>query len=196
MINIGVYLFNKVELLDFAGPYEVFTVSSELSGYKLLKTFTVSSDGKMITTVNGLKVQPDYSFQNHPPVDILVIPGGNGTKKEIKKQEVLDWVSKTIESAEIAFSVCSGARILGKLGLLANQEAVTHHEVFEDLKRISPDTRINPEKRFIDDGRIITSGGISAGIDVSLYIVERKFGKTVRDKTTVYMEYGDWKDLV
>jgi transcriptional regulator GlxA family with amidase domain len=193
MLNIGIFLFDHVELLDFAGPYEVFSVTSELNDYQLFKTFTITRDGNEIKTVNGLKVVPDYSFDNHPPIDILIIPGGVGTKEEMNKPAVLEWLQRNYETSEITFSVCSGARLLGKLGLLDNLESITHHEVVPHLQEIAPKTIINRDKRIVDNGKILTSAGISAGIDLSLYVVEKLCGIKVKNKTIVYMEYGEWE---
>jgi len=195
MNSVGIFLFNDIELLDFAGPYEVFSVTSELNNYQLFKVFTISSDGAEIKSVNGLRVIPDYTFDNHPPVDILVIPGGVGTRTEMSKQEVLTWINNTCKDANITMSVCSGARILGALGLLDGIEAVTHHEVIEHLGKIAPKAIINPGKRFTDNEKIMTAGGISAGIDLSLHIVKKLYGEEVGNKTIRYMEYGDWRLL-
>ena len=194
MRNVGIYLFNNVELLDFAGPYEVFSVTSELNNYEIFRVFTVTEDGGPVKSVNGLKIIPDCSIKDHPQIDILIIPGGDGTKAVINNSVVLDWIRKVYEKTEIMMSVCSGARIPGVLGLIDNLESTTHHEVFGDLRRIAPLTIINEEKRFIDNGRIMTSGGISAGIDLSLHIVKKLCGKSIADKTIRYMEYGDWKN--
>ncbi len=196
MNNVGIFLFNNIELLDFAGPYEVFSVTSELNNYQLFKVFTISSDGIEIKSINGLRVVPDYNFNNHPPIDILVIPGGVGTRAEIKKQDVLNWLAKTNESSKIMMSVCSGARLLGVLGLLDYLEATTHHEVIDNLREIAPNTIINPNKRYTDNGKIMTAGGISAGIDLSLHIVNKLHGEATVNKTKSYMEYGDWQSLV
>ena len=191
MKNVGIYLFNKVELLDFAGPYEVFSTTSELNDHKAFKVFTISEDGGAIKSVNGLIVIPDYSFDNHPKVDILIIPGGEGTKAEIKKKRVMEWIDKTQASAEIMATVCSGARVPAVLGLLDGLEATTHHSVIGDVKKLAPNVTIDHTKRFIDNGKIMTSGGISAGIDLSLHIVEKLCGKDVVKKTMDYMEYGE-----
>jgi len=195
MYNVGIFLFHDVELLDFAGPHEVFSVTSELNNYDLLNVFTVSAEGAPIRTVNKLMVLPDYSFENHPSIDILVIPGGVGTKAEINNSLTLSWIKKASLTSKITMSVCSGARILGKLGLLDNLESITHHEVIEDLSSIAPNTRIASGKRYVDNGSIMTSGGISAGIDLSLHVVEKLFGKEISYKTAAYMEYGEWKTL-
>lgn len=194
MHNVGIFLFNDIELLDFAGPYEVFSVTSELNDDRLFKVFAISEDGAAIKAVNGLTVVPDFSFSDQPPVDILVIPGGVGTKAIMNKTEVLGWIKRTYESAKITMSVCSGARILGRLGILDGLETVTHHEVIEHLREIAPLAMINADQRFIDTGKVMTSGGISAGIDLSLHIVKKLYGEAIAKKTMQYMEYGDWRE--
>lgn len=193
MHQVGIFLFNEVELLDFAGPYEVFSVTSELNGYQLFNVFTISADGEKVKTVNGLTVVPDYSFSTHPPVDILIIPGGVGTKLEIAKAATLAWVQRNSQTSVITMSVCSGARILAALGLLDHREATTHHEVMEHVKALAPTAILTAEKRFVDNESVMTSGGISAGIDLSLHIVEKLYGTATAHKTIRYLEYGDWK---
>ncbi|HEX3048220.1 MAG TPA: DJ-1/PfpI family protein [Bacillota bacterium] len=196
MFNVGIFLFHQVELLDFAGPYEVFSVTAELNNYQLFQVFTITEDGGGIQTVNGLTVSPDYSFENHPPIDILIIPGGVGTKDEMNKPRVLDWLMKNYKSSKSTLSVCSGARLLGRLGLLDRVESITHHEVIPHLQEIAPQTIINRQRRFIDNGKIMTSAGISAGIDLSLYVVEKLYGEAIKNKTVLYMEYGEWERLL
>ncbi|HBE76425.1 MAG TPA: AraC family transcriptional regulator [Firmicutes bacterium] len=195
MLNVGIFLFDDVELLDFAGPYEVFSVTAELNDYQLFKAFTITRNGNAIKAVNGLQVIPEYSFENHPPVDILIVPGGVGTKVEMTQPEVLKWLWQNYETSKITFSVCSGARLLGKMGLLDNRESITHHEVISHLQEIAPKTIINRDQRFVDNGKVMTSSGISAGIDLSLHVVEKLCGIEVKNKTMVYMEYGDWEQL-
>ncbi len=189
MISIGILLFDDVELLDFAGPYEVFSVTNELNNYQLFNIFTVSENGKMIKTINGLKVLTDFSINDCPAIDILAIPGGDGTKKVIANSSLMKWIFKSINMSEITFSVCSGARILAKLGLLDNKKFTTHHEVIEDVLKIAPEAVFKKNKRFIDNGKIMTSAGISAGIDLSFYIVEKLFGSSVKERSRIYMEY-------
>jgi transcriptional regulator GlxA family with amidase domain len=195
-LNVGIFLFNEVELLDFAGPFEVFTVTAELNDYQLFNVFTISESGKGIRTVNGLQVMPDYDFSNHPSVDILVVPGGAGTKNEMTKAFVLKWLKEKHDTSKITMSVCSGTRLLGKLGLLDGLKMITHHEVVEDMKQIAPKAIIEEDVRFTDNGKVLTSAGISAGIELSLHVVEKLYGKVIADKTAVYMEYGDWKKLL
>lgn len=195
MINVGIFLFDNVELLDFAGPYEVFSVTSELNDHQLFRVFTIAEDRAAVKSVNGLRTEADYGLGDHPPVDILVLPGGIGTRAAYKNAAVLDWVRRTAAGARIAMSVCSGARFLGAVGLLDGCAAVTHHSVLDNLKEIAPAAVIDAEARFTDNGKVMTSGGISAGIDLSLHIVEKLCGKETANKTVKYMEYGDWRVL-
>lgn len=194
-VRVGIFLFNEVELLDFAGPYEVFSVTDELNDFRLFDVFTITENGGEIRTVNGLRVVPDYDFTNHPPIDLLIVPGGAGTKIEMTKEPVLKWLKGRNETSQNTMSVCSGTRLLGKLGLLDNMEIITHHEVIADMKEIAPKAIIKEDARFTDNGKILTSAGISAGIELSLYVVEKLYGKRISDKTAIYMEYGNWKRL-
>ena len=189
MHNVGIFIFSDVEVLDFAGPYEVFSVASEMHEYKYFNVFTISESGELIKTVNGLKVQPDYSFDSHPYIDILLIPGGFGSRKLIKNEKVLNWVNKNYLKSTITCSVCSGALVLGKLGLLDNLSSTTHHQVTELLKEVAPLTNVDKGKRYIDNGKVMTSAGISAGIDLALHIVNKIYGIEAERKTVEHMEY-------
>lgn len=194
--NVGIFLFNEAELLDFAGPFEVFSVTAELNGDQLFQVFTITEEGNSIRTVNGLQVVPAYSFCNHPAIDILIVPGGAGTKREMDKPGVLAWLKEQCQTAQQVMSVCSGTRLLGKLGLLDNLEIITHHEVIPEMRDIAPEAIIKEEARFTDNGQVLTSAGISAGIELALYVVGKIYGAKIADKTAVYMEYGDWRKLL
>ena len=195
MKNIGIFIFDDIELLDFAGPFEVFSVTDELNNYDLCKTFTISEHKRIVKSVNGLKIMPDYSFVDCPNIDILIIPRGVGTKVLLENREVLKWIQEKYNESEITFSVCSGSRLLGKIELLDNIEYTTHHEVIEDMLQIAPKAILKTEKRFVDNGKLLTSAGISAGIDLSLYLVKKIFGKEIRERAQKYMEYGDWEKI-
>lgn len=195
MLNVGIFLFNEIELLDFAGPYEVFSVAAELHNDQLFNVFTITEDGTDIRSVNGLRVMPDYGFTNHPHIDVLIVPGGNGTKVEMNKDKVLQWLKDQNNNSQITMSVCSGTRLLGKMGLLDNLKITTHHEVIPEMKEIVPSAIIEEKSRFVDNGKILTSAGISAGIELSLYVVARLYGKDIANKTAIYMEYGKWEEL-
>jgi len=194
--SVGIFLFDDVEVLDFAGPFEVFSVTSQLNNYEPFSVFTISETGEEINAVNGLNVLPDFSFEDHPDIDILIVPGGDGTKMEMEKQSVSDWISQVNEHTTITMSVCSGARILANVGLLDGLNSTTHHDVIKDIKKITSETNILEGNRFVDAGKIMTSGGISAGIDLSLHVVEKLFGKSMAEETMIYMEYGDWKKFL
>jgi transcriptional regulator GlxA family with amidase domain len=173
----------------------LFAAGHPVTFERLSALFSISQDGAGIKTINGLRVVPDYGFADHPPVDILVIPGGFGTRAAVKDAAVLDWVKRVAADAKIAMSVCSGARLLGAPGFLDGLEAVTHHTVIESLREIAPAAIIETEKRFTDNGKFMTSGGISAGIDLALHIVRKLHGDATVNKTIKYMEYGDWRSL-
>jgi transcriptional regulator GlxA family with amidase domain len=190
--NVAIFIFDEVEVLDFAGPFEVFSVTSELNNYEPFNVFTVAEKPGAITTVNGLSVNPKYSFADCPRPDILILPGGVGSRAAANNARVVEWVKASFQQAEMAFSVCSGARILARSGLLDGLEATTHHEVIEELRGLAPTAVIQENARFIDNGRIMTSAGISAGIDLSLHVVSKLLGEALARKTARYMEY-DWK---
>lgn len=194
--SVGIFLFDEVEVLDFAGPFEVFSVTAQLNNYEPFSVFTVSENGDEIKAVNGLYVIPDFSFDDHPDIDILVIPGGDGTKELIDRPEIIDWINQVNDQNEITMSVCSGARLMAKAGLLDGLDSTTHHDVIKDVANITPETNILEGKRFVDEGKIMTSGGITAGIDLSFHVVEKLFGKGMANETAIYMEYGDWRKLL
>ncbi len=190
MKHLGIFIFDGVEVLDFAGPFEVFSVASQLSQYQKLKVFTVGAAASLIRTVNGLQVLPDYGLENLPSCDFLVIPGGDGSKQVIQKPEVLTSLKNSIDQTEWSMSVCSGSRILGKLGYLDGKSYCTHHLVFDSMKEVTPTGLPRPELRFAQSSdRIYTAAGISAGIDLSLFLLEKTFGIDLAKKTAEYMEY-------
>jgi len=189
MKKVGILLFDDIELLDFAGPYEVFAVADELNDHALFDVFTLSETGREVRTVHGLRVQSDYAIDRSPHIDILVIPGGDGTKAVIKNQGLLNWIRETYNQAAITFSVCSGARIPAILGLLDGREFATHHAVVEDVLALAPHGIYREDRRFVDNGRLMTAAGISAGIDLALHIVDKLYGTPVKKQTMQYMEY-------
>ncbi|NLB52203.1 MAG: DJ-1/PfpI family protein [Syntrophomonadaceae bacterium] len=190
--NVGILLFPDVEVLDFAGPFEVFSVTGKREGEGFFRVFTIGESLTPIKTVNGLSVNPDYKINDTPPIDILIIPGGAGSRAVLKKETILEWVRQKAEQAEMVLSVCTGALILAQAGLLENMGATTHRSCLELLKEMAPNTRILQEERFVDNGKYIVAAGISAGIDMSLYVVARLSGPDQAKETAYYMEY-DYK---
>ena len=190
MKNLGIFTFDDMEVLDFAGPFEVFSVANQLSGYKLLKIRVASADKKTIKAKNGLMIKTDFRLSDLENLDYLVIPGGDGTKKVIQKKEVLDEIKKLTSRSTWTMSVCSGSRILGKTGFLDHKPYCTHHEVFDSMREIVPSGVAQPDLRFVQsDQKIWTAAGISAGIDLALHLTELTFGKELAVQTAAYMEY-------
>ncbi|MGF2770478.1 DJ-1/PfpI family protein [Bacillus cereus] len=191
--SVGIFLFNEVEVLDFAGPFEVFSVT-EVNEEKTFTVYTVSENGEMITARNGLKVQPDYSIENLPPVDILIIPGGLGAREyEIKNEIVIKWIRQQMKEVKLMTSVCTGALLLAKAGLLEGLKATTHWASIEKFKNEFKNEFKNVEVienvKFVDEGHIITSAGISAGINMAFHIVKNLLGMHVAEDTAKRMEY-------
>ncbi|OQX33900.1 MAG: AraC family transcriptional regulator [Oceanospirillales bacterium LUC14_002_19_P2] len=192
MINkktIALLLFDDVEVMDFAGPFEVFSVTNELNQDHLFTLRTVALTTDPIIARNGLSVNPDVQLDTIPQADIVIIPGGDGTREVLQQPAVMSWIQKISANAEHVLSVCSGALLLAGAGLLNNMPATTHHEVFDTLAELSPSTRLIRDQRFVDNGRIVTSAGISAGIDMSLYMIARLYGHDIAQQTARYMEY-------
>ncbi len=190
--NLAILIFDDVEVLDFAGPFEVFAVTSELNNYEPFNVFLVAETQRTFKAVNGLQVVPNYEISNCPNPDILVVPGGVGTRTQMNNQRLITWIQQVSDRAELVMSICTGARLLAKAGLLDGLEITTHHEAYDELRQIVPTAIVNERKRYIDQGKILTTGGISAGIDGSLYVVDKLLGREIARKTAIYMEY-DWQ---
>jgi transcriptional regulator GlxA family with amidase domain len=183
-IVIGFYLQNGVEILDFAGPMEVFS-------YAGFDVFTISKTKDPIVSQGILKIIPDFSIDDAPPSDILAFFGGNASVASNDKA-VIDWLNARKTTTDYHFSVCTGAFILGKAGLLNNLTATTFHLSLEDLQKANPKTKVLSNVRFVDNGKIITTAGISAGIDGALHLVAKLKGEQAAKDVAAYMEYDNW----
>lgn len=190
--NVAILVFPDVEVLDFAGPFEVFAVTGELNA-DTFHAFTVAETPGRVRARNGLKVVPDFTLESAPAPQILVVPGGAGTRPLLRKPVVLEWIRSRARSAEVVASVCTGSLVLAQAGLLRHLQATTHHENFAELAALAPDTDVVEGARFTDNGRVLTSAGISAGIDLSLHIVSRLLGEETATRTARYMEYH-WRN--
>ncbi len=196
MKQLGIFIFEDVEVLDFAGPFEVFSVANQLSGYTLLDVHTFSYDTLPIHARNGLQVVPDHSISSLPSLDYLVLPGGDGTKKVVQNASFIEEIKQRVLSSEWTMTVCSGSRILGKAGFLEQKPYCTHHEVYESIQEMIPSAIPKPDLRYIQtDDRLWTAAGISAGIDLALHLTEVTFGKQLALATATYMEYTPYLDL-
>lgn len=189
--TVGILLFNEVEVLDFAGPFEVFSIATLLeSNEKPFIVKTISENGELVTARNGLKVKPDYSFANHPSFDIVIIPGGFGAEQiEINNSSVIEWIKNQQSRVEFMTSICTGALLLAKAGILNGKKATTHWMDIDRLEQEFPNVSVQRDVKFVDEDSIITSGGISAGINMSFHLISRLHGKDVAIKTAKRMEY-------
>ena len=186
--NVGILIFDDVEVLDFAGPYEVFQVTSELIEPTPFNTYTIAMNDQPVLARGGLSINPDYTLNTCPSPDILIVPGGWGSRKIVENEEVISWILAQYDQLELLLSVCTGSLVLGRAKLLDGLQATTHHTAFDRLQQESETITIIENQRFVDQGKIITSGGISAGIDMSLYVVKKLLGDNV-DKTLAEMEW-------
>ena len=187
--NVAILIFNEVEVLDFCGPFEVFSVTNEIHSLKPFNVYTVAESDKPVIARNNLSVNPRYTINNCPKPDILIVPGGQGTRKEMNNPVLVNWVKDSFNHVELLLSVCTGALILAKAGLLDGLTATTHHGALDLLKKTAPKTKIVKDQRFVDNGKIILSAGISAGIDMSFYVVEKLLDKSAVVATSKQMEY-------
>ena len=193
-ISVGIFVYDEVEVLDFAGPYEVFTTASRISGQGnasnpvQFKVFLISKDKDAIRTRPGLIVQADYTISNHPPINLLLVPGGVVTDVLVNSR-VTDWISSLSPKPKLIASVCTGAFLLAKSGLLDGKVATTHWEDITEMRAMFPSVTVLEGRRWVDDGSMITSAGISAGIDMSLHLVERLAGRVLSSRTARQMDY-------
>lgn len=186
--NLVILLFDDAEVLDFCGPFEVFSVASNRTEIPSFTVCTVA-ERTPIKARNGLSVNPNYTLDICPKADILLVPGGIGSRQQINNEILIDWIRRTADDAELVLSVCTGALLLGKAGLLNDLAVTTHHVAFEVLRKLVPSATVHEDRRFVDNGKVITSAGIAAGIDMSLHVVERLLGPVIASSTAHHMEY-------
>lgn len=186
--NLAILIFDGVQIIDYTGPFETFGHVYSESGQPF-NIYTVSEKSAAITTSMGMSVNPKYSFENAPEPDVLVVPGG-GVKGQIENPNVIRWIQEKAKRAEIVMSVCNGAYILAKAGLLDGLEATTTAGLIPGLRQAAPKTKVVDDKRFVDNGKIITTAGLSSGIDGSLHVIERLFGRGTAQMAALGMEYN------
>jgi transcriptional regulator GlxA family with amidase domain len=189
--DVAILIFDEVEVLDFCGPFEVFSVTGRRENSNPFNVYTVAEKEQPILARNRLSVNPTYTIRDCPQPDILIVPGGLGTRREMHNPVLTDWIRGCSQKAELVLSVCTGALLLAKAGLLEGLGATTHHGAIDLLKRTAPNTSVQGDKRIVDNGRVIVSAGISAGIDMALHVVAKLLGKEQALDTAQYMEY-DW----
>jgi len=197
-MRVGIFLFTDVEALDFAGPFEVFTTANRVArktGLALDDAFTVFSVAaslKPVTLRAGMTVIPDFALEHAPDIDVLIVPGGV-VSAEMLKPEVIAWIQRSSVQARVTASVCTGAFLLATANVLVDHKVTTHWEDIADLRQQFPRLHVVENTRWVDEGNIVTSAGISAGIDMSLHLVEKLAGRPLAVATARQMEF-DWRE--
>lgn len=187
--TIGIVLFPDFEDLDAIGPREALTMMAKGSGGEW-EVVLISEDGGPVQSFLGTRYLVDFSYENCPRLDVILIPGGLGTRTEMQNQKHLEFVRKQGASADYVTSVCTGALVLHKAGFLEGKSATTHWGSIPELQNLGGDTNVVSDQRWVHDGNVITAAGVSAGIDMSLSVVERLFGREVADETAHYIEFA------
>jgi len=192
--RVGIVLFEDIEVLDFCGPFEVFcavrlnedTRREEPSPFEV---WLVAERPEPVTTHGNMQVMPHYTFENCPPLHILVVPGGWGTRKELNNPAMLAWLRARAAEVETLTSVCTGSMLLGSAGLLNGRHATTHWRSLNWMRDAFPQVTVDFQKHVVEDGPVVTSAGISAGIDMALKVVARYCGENIARSTARHMEY-------
>jgi transcriptional regulator GlxA family with amidase domain len=193
-LNVGIYVFDDVEVLDFGGPFEVFSTASrvalrlEVGKPPPFAPLLIADSVRPVRARAGLRVLADASFADHPPLDVLLVPGGEVTA-ELERAPVRDFIATAAKRARLTASVCTGAFLLAKAGLLAGRRVTTHWEDADDLARQFPELTVETGVPWVDDGDIVTSAGISAGLDMSLHLVARLASVALAERTARQMDY-------
>jgi len=195
MKTVGIYLYNNVEVLDLAGPFEVFSMAQRMWAMAgenptqpLFKVVTIAEHPTQITARAGLQIVPNHSIEYHPHIDILIVPGG-GVDQQITSKSVINWLTTTSERADLTASVCTGVFLLAETGLLEGCEVTTHGAYSAVLQQRYPGLIVRQQTSWVDQGQIITSAGMPAGIDMSLYLVSRVAGMPHARRTARQMDY-------
>ncbi len=193
-MNIGIYIYDEVEVLDFTGPFEVLTTADRVysrmnpEAEDLFHVYLLAENLRSVQARNRFNVQPHHSIQSHPELEVLIIPGGVHAE-ELEKARVMQWISKTSKAARLTASVCTGAFLLAKAGVLVDQACTTHWEDIAGLREMFPRLDVREGIPWVDAGSILTSAGISAGIDMALHLVTRLAGKDLALRTAHQMQY-------
>jgi transcriptional regulator GlxA family with amidase domain len=187
--TVGILVFEDVEVLDVCGPFEVFSVAGRRHGLDPFDVRLLARTAAPVSARNGFVMTPHGALREAPTLDLLLLPGGLGTRAAQHDAELVASIRDRAAAAELVLSVCTGALLLGRAGLLDGLDATTHHSAFDELREAAPLARLRPGARFTDNGRVLTSAGIAAGIDLSLHVVERLLGRDVAEEASHYMEF-------
>jgi putative intracellular protease/amidase len=182
-VTVAIVLFDGVQIIDYSGPWEVF-------GQAGFKVFTVADKTEPLTTRFDQKVTPDYSFDNSPDADIILLPGGRGTSKAADNPRAIKWIQEKAKGARYVMSVCTGAFLLARTGLLDGLRATTFRTAIPSLEQAAPKTKVVYNQRYVDNGKVITTAGLSSGIDGALHLVEKIQGKGQAEWEALVLEYN------
>ena len=199
--TVGILIFDDVEVLDFCGPFEVFSIARAAgpdgahdAATPLFRVLTIAERAATVRCRGDLLVQPHHTIADHPPLELLLVPGGRGTRRERTNPVLLDWIGEQDRRVSLTTSVCTGAFLLAAQGLLDGRRATTHWGGIAWLREHHPAIDVRDDVRIVDEGRIVTSAGVSAGIDMALHLVARLHGPAVAEETARQMEYdGGWQ---
>jgi len=184
--RIGIVLYPDAEELDWAGPYEVFGMAAQGSGLELL---TTAESEQPVRSAKGLRVLPDCSFANAPRLHAVLVPGGQGSRVQMENPVLLEWLSSVAPRCSWVTSVCTGAAILCKAGLVGQREITTHWAYVATLRELAPEAHVRDDVRYVRDGRLVTAAGVSAGIDMALWLVGQILGEDHARQTRRFMQY-------
>lgn len=189
-MNVGIYLYDQAEVLDFSGPFEVFSTASRVcKNSDPFDVFLIGETGNAVIARGGYQVVPNYGLNTHPEIDVLIIAGGVHTE-EMNKRHVIEWIYQQSKSASLVASVCTGAFLLAQACVIKDQKVTTHWEDVADMKTMFPKLNVVQDVRWVDEGAVISSGGISAGIDMSLHIVSKLYSRDLAEKTARQMDFA------
>ena len=185
--NIGILLFDDAEELDFAGPWEVFTMAA--MGREGVRVFTVAEGEGPVRCAKGMRVLPDHTFEDAPFLDVVLVPGGQGTRREVENPALVNWLARVAERCVWVTSVCTGALLLHEAGPARGKRITTHWAFVDALRERAPDATVLSDARYVSDGNLVTAAGVSAGIDMALWLTGQIWGIEAARTAQRLMEY-------
>lgn len=187
-MRIGIYIYDEAEVLDFSGPFEVFSTACRLVDKKPFEVLLIAQNMQTVKARGGYKVLPDCAIANAPPLDVLIVVGGDHSR-EIHKLPVIEWITQQSKQCSLMASVCTGAFLLAEANVITDHKVTTHWEDIEDLRSLFPSLDVIENVRWVDQGSVVTSAGISAGIDMSLHLVARLHSAELAENTANKMAF-------
>ncbi len=194
--NVGILVFNEVEVLDFCGPYEVFSIANECRTRKIFDIQLISTDDVNLKGRNKFKFEADFTIESHPSLDILIIPGGPGTRQQECNTRLIQWLENQFQNLKYLLTICTGARIIAHTTFIQDAVITTHWNSLKELKQINPDINVVDNVRYTDNGKILTSAGVSSGIDLCFYFLEKHFDRNLSKNVAKYIEWNKTSSLV